>query len=58
MSHEELKKQIKLICQHELKQHKVFEQDVEGFINSLVYNPYGQTDFDKIAPQIYQDVNK
>lgn len=56
---EEFKQFVKESCKQELIDRKIQKRDVEGFLSAFVYNKYGATNIDGIAPLVFEkDANK
>jgi hypothetical protein len=44
-------------CRDELMQKRLSKGDIEGFLSAMIYNAYGSTNAQAIAPLIFTDEN-
>ena len=44
-------------CKDEMINKKLNKKDVEGFLSAFIYNTYGTTNVDSIAPLVFTDDN-
>jgi Ca2+-binding EF-hand superfamily protein len=52
-----LKKFVLTECKDALVAQKLAKRDVESFLSAFIYNSYGSTNFDHVAPLVYTDEN-
>ena len=57
VSVEQLKQFVLTHCKDEMVTKKLTKRDIEGFLSAFIYNAYGSTNVETIAPLVFTEEN-
>ena len=57
VSVDQMKEFVIAHCKNEMIQKKISKKDIEGFLSAFIYNAYGGTNANNIAPLVFTDEN-